>query len=133
MNIKYVNNPDGITVDMLHGFFVGWRKVVTPDEHLRFLAGSYKIWLAVHEDAQRVVGFVNAISDGVLTSFIPLLEVVPEYHGQGIGRELMRRMMESLDGMYMIDACCDDDKVSFYEQFGMINIGNAMLKRDFGN
>jgi len=133
MKIKYIDNLEGIAVNMLQGFFVGWRRKVSSQEHFDLLRGSYKIWLAVDEDTQCVVGFVHAISDGVLTSFIPLLEVLPQYHGHGIGRELMQRMMETLDGMYMIDALCDDDKVSFYEQFSMIRHGSAMLKRNYEN
>jgi len=131
MKIKYTDGLHGVTPDMLEGFFVGWRRKVSTEEHLQLLAGSYKIWLAIDEDTQQVVGFVNAISDGFLTSFIPLLEVLPQYHGHGIGKELMQRMMASLEGMYMIDAICDDDKVGFYEKIGMIRYGNAMIKRKY--
>ncbi|MGH3427694.1 MAG: GNAT family N-acetyltransferase, partial [Terriglobales bacterium] len=40
-------------------------------------------------EADRVVGFVNAISDGIATAFIPWLEVVPHRQGRGIGAALM--------------------------------------------
>jgi len=129
-DVEYKDNLEGITADMLQEFFVGWRREVSAQEHLELLAGSYKIWLALDEG--RVVGFVHAISDGVLAAFIPLLEVLPKWHGRGIGKELMRRILEDLEGMYMVDACCDDDKVGFYEQFGMVKHGNAMLKRSYG-
>ncbi|MCL2576255.1 MAG: GNAT family N-acetyltransferase [Defluviitaleaceae bacterium] len=129
--IKYTDSLEGINVDMLQGFFVGWRREVSQDEHLRLLQGSYKIWLAVDEDTNCVVGFVNAVSDGVLSAFIPLLEVLSSHHGQGVGKELMQRILQSLDGMYMIDAICDNDKVSFYENAGMTKGGNAMLKRNW--
>ena len=42
---------------------------------------------------------MTAISDGVLSAFIPLLEVLPEWPGHGIGSELVRRMLAELDGL----------------------------------
>ena len=39
--------------------------------------------MLARDDAGRVVGFVTAISDGVLSAYIPLLEVLPEYQGAG--------------------------------------------------
>ena len=54
-----------------------------------------------------VVGFVTAVSDGVLSAYIPLLEVLPEYQDRGIGSELMRRILEQLDDLYMVDVLCD--------------------------
>ena len=35
-----------------------------------------------------------------------------------------------LDGIYMVDTCCDDELVPFYERFGM-RCGVAMMRRDF--
>lgn len=48
------------------------------------------------EDGQ-VVGFVNAISDGGLTAYIPLLEVRREWRGRGIASQLVNRLLEQLD------------------------------------
>lgn len=76
-----------------------------------------------------MVGFVNAISDGVLTASIPLLEVRREWRGQGMASELIRVLVEQLGGLYMINTSCDDDLVPFYERFGMMR-GNAMIFRN---
>ena len=65
------------------------------------------------------MGFVTAISDGVLSAYMPLLEVLPDYQGRGIGRELVERMLTLLSGHYMIDLVCDKDMQSFYARFGM--------------
>jgi GNAT superfamily N-acetyltransferase len=37
------------------------------------------------------VGFITAITDGVLTTYLPQLEVLAEYRGQGIGSALVER------------------------------------------
>ena len=86
---------------------------------MRILKGSHTVVLAIDDDESRVVGFVTVVSDGVLAAYIPLLEVLPEYRRRGIGGELVRRAMESLDGLYMVDLVCDPDMERFSSRFGM--------------
>lgn len=118
----------GITPDMLPGFFEFWPNPPSQETFLRILQGSSHVMLAV-EDGQ-VVGFVNAISDGGLTAYIPLLEVRREWRGRGIASQLVNRLLEQLDGLYMIDTACDDDLVPFYQRFGMRR-GNSMILRNY--
>jgi ribosomal protein S18 acetylase RimI-like enzyme len=99
------------------GFFEGWTTPADPNRHLQILRGSDHVILALDDD--RVVGFVTAITDGVLAAFIPLLEVLPAYRGRGIGFELMQRMLESLASYPDIDLSCDAGLQPFYERFGM--------------
>jgi ribosomal protein S18 acetylase RimI-like enzyme len=40
-----------------------------------------------------VVGFARALCDGVSNGYISMVAVAPERRGQGIGRELVRRLM----------------------------------------
>jgi ribosomal protein S18 acetylase RimI-like enzyme len=114
--ITYRTSLDGISTEMLTGFFVRWPKPPSSETHLRLLQQSYRVVLAVDDQNNHVVGFINAISDGVLSAYIPLLEVLPEYQMQGIGDELVRRMLWLLDGLYMIDLTCDRRLQPFYEQ-----------------
>jgi GNAT superfamily N-acetyltransferase len=125
--IRYTDSLGNIKSGSLKGFFEGWPNPPSSEMHLRILAGSDEVVLAIDEHS-KVVGFITAITDGVLCAYIPFMEVVPKHRGQGIGQELMRRMLEKLSGLYMVDTVCDPDKVSFYEQFGMAP-GTAMLFR----
>lgn len=84
--------------------------------------------LARDGDGGRAVGFVTAISDGVLSAFIPLLEVLPEWQGQGIGSELVRRILAELDEFYMVDLVCDPELEPFYRRFDLIPL-SAMGRR----
>lgn len=129
MTITYQTTLDGITPQQLGGFFDGWPNPPTPETFHRILTQAYAAVLAVNERGE-VVGFINAVSDGILAAYIPLLEVRPDCKGQGIGSELVRRMLEQLDGLYMIDTVCDDDLVPFYERFGMRR-GNALTRRNY--
>ena len=126
----YKNTIDGISSDMLHGFFVDWPNPPNPQTHLKLLTNSSKVIIAMDESTNKVVGFITAISDGILSAYIPLLEVLPEYKNRGIGKELVKRMLIELDDIYMIDLCCDDDLVPYYEEFGMTKT-NGMILRNY--
>ncbi|MFH1374683.1 MAG: GNAT family N-acetyltransferase [bacterium] len=126
----YVDSIDGVTADRLQGFFVGWPNPPSAETHLRILAGSDHVVMAIDDKSDRVVGFITAISDGVLSAYMPLLEVLPDYQGQGIGKELMRRMLEKLRGLYMIDLLTDRELETFYSPLGL-KPGFAMVIRDF--
>lgn len=117
--IRYQPTLEGITPDDLTGFFVGWPQPPSPETHLKILQGSTHIWLAIDEQTGQVVGFVNAVSDNILAAFIPLLEVLPNYQGRGIGTELVQRMLASTQHLYAIDLVCDEDVVSFYQRMNM--------------
>jgi ribosomal protein S18 acetylase RimI-like enzyme len=128
--IEYVTDPTGVGPEQLRGFFVGWPKPPSPERHLEILRGGSHVVLA--RDGERVVGFVTAISDGVISAYIPLLEVVPEYQGRGIGAELVRRLLAQLGDLYMVDLCCDEDVVGFYERLGLHrwDAGMGLRNRD---
>lgn len=126
----YKNSINGITADMLKGFFVDWPNPPTPHTHLKLLNNSSKVIIALDDHTNQIVGFITAISDGVLSAYIPFLEVLPEYKNNGIGKELVKRMLKELDTIYMIDLCCDNDLIPYYEKFGMIK-SNGMLIRNY--
>ena len=117
--IRYTDSADGITEEQLDGFFVGWPSPPSTETLMKILEGSSVVVLAVDDETSRVVGFVTAVTDGVLAAYIPLLEVLPEYQRRRIGEELMRRVMERLDGLYMVDLLCDPNMDAFYSRFGM--------------
>jgi ribosomal protein S18 acetylase RimI-like enzyme len=128
--ITYTNSLDNITPKKLHGFFVGWGNPPSPDVHLRILQGSYRVVWAIDDESGNVVGFISAISDGVLAAFIPNLEVLPAYKGKGIGTELVKRMLDSLKHLYSIDLMCDEDVQPFYERVGLRRY-SGMIHRNF--
>ncbi len=128
--ISYRASTEGLNPEQLQGFFVGWPDPPTPETHLRLLQNSAEIVLALDQATDQVVGFVSAITDGVLTAYIPLLEVLPAYQRQGIGRELMRRMLARLDKFYMVDLLCDAPVQPFYEAAGM-KPATGMLRRNY--
>jgi ribosomal protein S18 acetylase RimI-like enzyme len=128
--IKYQNTLEGISPQMLNGgFFVNWTNFPSPEKHLQILLNSNHVVLAV-ENNEKVIGFINAVSDKILCSYIPLLEVLPEYQKRGIGKELVSRMFKILEDYYMADLCCDEDLENYYRKFGMEK-RCGMIKRNY--
>lgn len=101
--IAYATTTEDVDAADLRGFFVGWPSAPSPERHLAALRGSRHVVIARDPDTGCVVEFVTAVGDGVLSAFLPLLEVLPEYQGRGIGSELVRRMIDLLDRAYMVD------------------------------
>lgn len=117
--ITYIDSTERITASQLQGFFAEWPDPPSPQSLLRIFKGSDEIVLAVDSEAQRVVGYITAISDGVSCAYIPHLEVLEGRRGEGIGSELVRRMLAKLRHLYMIDLMCDPDVQPFYERLGL--------------
>lgn len=133
--VRYQDHVDDITPDQLagpDGFFDGWPNPPSPDTHLRILAASSHRVVAVDDASGRVVGFVNAVSDGILSAYIPLLEVRPSFKGRGIGTALMTRLLAQLDDFYMVDLLCQDDVVPFYARLGLgLEPAGGMFRRRY--
>lgn len=125
--IRYTTETTSLTPGQLAGFFVDWPNAPSPARHLDILRGSHAVWLAM--DGDQCVGFVNALSDGILTAYIPLLEVLPEYQHRGIGTELVRRMVDTFRHFYAIDIVCDESVVPFYSAKGFMKCA-GMIKRN---
>ena len=126
--ISYRYSSADIEPEQLQGFFVGWPAPPSPKTHLRLLQQSDEIVLAMDEATSCVVGFCTASTDKVLSAYIPLLEVLPNWQRQGIGSELVKRMLGRLHGLYMIDVTCDPQLQPFYGRFGMKPATGAIVR-----
>lgn len=69
-------------------------------------------------DGKRLIGLMNAISDGEMTVYYPYLLVSPEYQGKGIGKTLLAQMMSKYSGFYRQVLNCHEDKCDFYKKYG---------------
>ena len=125
--ITYTTDIGDISMEKLNGFFVGWANPLTSEQHFNHLNKCAHFVAAL--DNGIVVGFISAISDGIGCAFISLIEVLPEYQNQGIGSELMLKMLEMLQNMRAIDLICDENVVGFYERFGMMKLTGMGIRR----
>jgi ribosomal protein S18 acetylase RimI-like enzyme len=126
--ITYAHSLEGITPEQLGGFFEGWPNPPSRETFLRLLRNSDEVILALDESSEQVVGFVTAITDHVLSAYIPFVEVIGTYRGQGIGKHLVAQMLERLANLYMIDLLCDEALQGFYERLGMQRAQGMMIR-----
>ena len=124
----YTSSIENLTAEDLDGFFVGWPNRPSPQTHLELLKKSDEIVLAIDEDTGRVAGFITALTDRTLSAYIPFLEVLPAYQGRGVGKELVRRMLERLSDLYAVDLLCDPELQSFYAGLGMREAHGMMIR-----
>ena len=71
----------------------GWQqRVQDGDRFERMVSGANRTVVAVEQE--RVVGFARALFDGASNGYISTVAVAGDQHGQGIGRELVKRLMD---------------------------------------
>jgi ribosomal protein S18 acetylase RimI-like enzyme len=126
--ITYIENIEGITPKQLEGFLAHWDFVPPLDTLLQVLRGSTHILIALDPERREVLGYIAALSDGVSSGYISHLEVRPTHRNNGIGTELMRRMLSKLQSLHGIYLGCAPPLVQFYERLGFQKM-TAMSKR----
>lgn len=127
--IRYQTNLEGIDASSIDGpFFVGWLDPPSVETHLEILRRADHVVLAI--EGGSVVGFANAISDGILTAYIPMVEVAESHQGRGIGKQLVERIVEDIGDIYFVDIITDEDFVEFYTKLGFKRI-TGVAKRNY--
>lgn len=70
----------------------GWEKRVADDEKFRKMMDNADRTVIAF-DGERVVGFARALCDDVSNGYIGTVAVAEDKRGQGIGREMVRRLI----------------------------------------
>lgn len=97
---------------------LNWNRIgLTENEFKEMIAGSWYN-LFIYDDT-RLIATGRVISDGVITGLICGVGVHPDYQGQGIGREIVMRLVEKLqvNGIYP-QLMCEETLIPFYEKIG---------------
>ncbi len=102
MTIVYRDTQD-VDLDQLTALFnsVGWERRTAERERLaQLVRGS--LYVVSAWDGARLVGFARAISDGAFNAYISTVAVLPAYQKRGIGRELIRCLLDGRDGVQFV-------------------------------
>ena len=85
--------------------------------------------IAVYDEG-KLIGFVDSVSNGVTDAYIQDLMVHPDYQGQGIGTELMNRMIAYLKAhhIYMISVIYEPALSPFYKKFDFFEMLSGQLE-----
>jgi GNAT superfamily N-acetyltransferase len=117
MEIKYSNTKE-FDKEQLQDLFrsVGWSSGEYPDRLQIALKNSDKVISAW--DGNKLVGLINALSDGIMTVYFHYLLVRPEYQSKGIGKHLVLSILEEYEGYARKLLIAYDGEVSFYQKCG---------------
>lgn len=80
---------------------------------MRNFEAVYAAW-----DGDLLVGLVCAMDDGSMTAYVHYLLVSPEYHGKGIGTQLVQAIRDRYANYLRIVVVAYDDEIGFYERCG---------------
>jgi predicted N-acetyltransferase YhbS len=127
--IEYIDTLNRAENYTLEGFCVGWKKPLSTVQLRAVINNSTFKVLAVDLSEKKVVGIITALSDQTNWAFIPYLEVLPTYQKQGIGKELMQKMLSKLSHINCIDLTCDPELQPFYAKFGMLQSEGMVVRR----
>ena len=98
----------------------GWneRRRFSPEQLQAAIAASFYT-LSVYADRD-LVAFGRLVSDGVYQCFICDMIVLPAYQGQGLGRQVMQRLVSYARsrGLAWLQLTCAKGKRGFYERLG---------------
>ena len=101
----------------------GWSSAEKPTELRNALHHSHTLLSAWA--GEELVGLGNAISDGYLVVYYPHLLVHPDLQGQGIGTELMKRLMDKYQGFHQQMLVADGRAIEFYRRSGFSRAGKT--------
>lgn len=87
-------------------------------------AHSLKIYVAYLED--ELVGLIRAVGDGHSVVFIQDILVKPSLQHQGVGKALLKKMMEEYQDVYQMHLLTDNrpDTIAFYQSVGFVDVAS---------
>ena len=99
---------------------VGWTNYTTNPTMLKNALEHSLFLISARDEDGKLIGFLRAVGDGYSIVYIQDIIVLPEYHRQGIGTQLLRQTMEHFKEVYQMILTTDSElkTVAFYESNG---------------
>ena len=119
--IGYKKN-DTISFDEIFPLYeaVGWTNYTSNPIMLQNALEHSLFLLSARDEEGKLIGFLRAAGDGYSIVYIQDIIVLPEYHRQGIGTQLLRQTMEHFKEVYQMILTTDSElkTIAFYEANG---------------
>jgi GNAT superfamily N-acetyltransferase len=80
---------------------VGWQHRTRDPERLAQMVRGSMYGVSAHE-GEKLVGYARAVSDGAFNAYVSTVAVLPDYQRRGIGRELLRRLVDARDQIQFV-------------------------------
>lgn len=76
-------------------------------------------------DADKLIGLICAMDDGIMTAYVHYLLVNPAYQHMGIGRQLVEKIKNKYKAYLRIVIVAYDDETGFYQSCGFKKADNS--------
>lgn len=105
----------------------GWWKDCYDKSKLKdLIKGSFVFMVVVEKETGKTLGMGRVLSDGVSDAYIQDLVVLNSYRGRGIGKELVKKLVEYCrsKGICWIGLIAEPDQDGFYSRIGFKQMKN---------
>jgi GNAT superfamily N-acetyltransferase len=126
------DDPDRVDLDVVWQFMsteAYWGRWRDRDMVERQLAGAWRVVGAYRVDTGQMVGFARAISDGVGLAYLADVFVVAQARGHGVGKALVRGMIDDGPGAEFRWMLHTADAHELYRRFGFTEPDSTYLER----
>jgi len=125
-DIKFVDNWSKEDIIRLYRSAGWWKEYYDPSAINQLIAGSFAFVVAVNPSSGKAIGMGRIISDGISDAYIQDLVVLPEYRGQGIGKQLVNALLDRClsKGITWIGLISEPEQDGFYSSIGFKTMKN---------
>lgn len=125
MNLEWIYECENVDWDELSHLYkiapLGDKKA--DDLKTVFTNSRYRCF--VYDD-KKIVGVGRALADGVDASYICDVAIDPDYQGQGIGKDIVSKLVEFSKDHNKIILYANPGKEAFYAKLGFAKMNTAM-------
>lgn len=116
------NTNDAISFEEILPLYeaVGWSNYTSNPTMLQNALEHSLFLISARDEDGKLVGFLRAVGDGYSILYIQDIIVLPDYHRQGIGTQLLRQTLKHFQEVYQIILTTDSEvkTIAFYEANG---------------
>lgn len=124
MALEWTESLDGIDWEELSALYrIALGDKPAAELAIVFANSRYRCLVREHG---RIVGVGRALADGIDTSYLCDIAVLPDYQGSGLGKQIVARLVALSQGHKKILLYAVAGKEPFYRKFGFRRMATAM-------
>ena len=124
--VKLVKNWDEKKIVDLYKSAGWWKERYNPKAINNMIKGSFAFAVAIETKSNKTIAMGRTISDGISDAYIQDLVVLPEYRKRGIGRLILKILVEFClnNKIEWIGLIAEPEQHGFYESLGFSKMIN---------
>ena len=126
------DDPRRLDLDVICDFLTTeayWHRWRTREQVRAQVEGAWRVVGAYDGTSGALVGFARALSDGICEAYLADVFVVADHRGRGLGKAIVRRMVDDGPGAHLRWWLATADAHGLYRQFGFAEPGPTVLVR----